>query len=150
VNDPKRRIRIKKRPVGDVFETAESQNIASAKNSIGDTKKEASKKEVSKSITMLNATYETTTPLAATEASVVQEETETTTSRSATETTVTIPEEFTTQETTTYGSEEVTSTEPENIILGTSTTTEISLETEICYKGRCIKRKVDGDQIPIE
>lgn len=31
-------------------------------------------------------------------------------------------------------------------ILGTSTTTEISLETEICYRGRCVKtKKVDSD-----
>ncbi|KAG8288892.1 hypothetical protein J6590_007640 [Homalodisca vitripennis] len=31
-------------------------------------------------------------------------------------------------------------------VLGTSTTTEISLETEICYRGRCVKtKKVDGE-----
>lgn len=30
-------------------------------------------------------------------------------------------------------------------ILGTSTTTEISLETEICYRGRCVKTKSDNN-----
>uniref|UniRef100_A0A1B6HIZ5 Uncharacterized protein n=2 Tax=Homalodisca TaxID=139475 RepID=A0A1B6HIZ5_9HEMI len=31
-------------------------------------------------------------------------------------------------------------------VLGTSTTTEISLETEICYRGRCVKtKKADGE-----
>lgn len=30
---------------------------------------------------------------------------------------------------------------PSSRILGTSTTTEISLETEICYRGRCVKTK---------
>ncbi|XP_071448862.1 uncharacterized protein [Hetaerina americana] len=35
-------------------------------------------------------------------------------------------------------------------VLGTSTTTEISLETEICYRGRCVKTKVDADQVPVE
>lgn len=35
---------------------------------------------------------------------------------------------------------------PPSRILGTSTTTEISLETEICYRGRCVKtKKVDSD-----
>lgn len=42
---------------------------------------------------------------------------------------------------------------PPSRILGTSTTTEISLETEICYRGRCVKtKKVDSDSdlLPME
>lgn len=38
-------------------------------------------------------------------------------------------------------------------ILGTSTTTEISLETEICYRGRCVKTKkgdTDSDLLTME
>lgn len=30
-------------------------------------------------------------------------------------------------------------------VIGTSTTTEISLETEICYRGRCVKTKTENE-----
>ncbi|KAJ8880405.1 hypothetical protein PR048_016874 [Dryococelus australis] len=36
-------------------------------------------------------------------------------------------------------------------ILGTSTSTEVSHETEICYRGRCVKTKMKAsDQVPVE
>lgn len=39
-----------------------------------------------------------------------------------------------------------------NNLLGTSTTTEISLETEICYRGKCVKTKKSkaSDLLPVE
>lgn len=39
-----------------------------------------------------------------------------------------------------------------NKVLGTSTTTEISLETEICYRGKCVKTKKSkaSDLLPVE
>jgi len=168
VSEPKRRIRIKKRPVGDVFETAESQNIATAKNTFSKSTEKKSeesklfstdlkgpKVEESSEHKELESVHftSTTTTTTTTEAPVTTtpEVAETATAKSATETTPSIPDELTTLENTatTTGDEEVT-TEPATIIIGTSTTTEISLETEICYKGRCIKTKVDADQMPIE
>ena len=44
---------------------------------------------------------------------------------------------------TTNNEQELESNPPK--ILGTSTTTEISLETEICYRGRCVKTKSEND-----
>lgn len=39
-----------------------------------------------------------------------------------------------------------------NKLIGTSTTTEISLETEICYRGKCVKTKKSkaSDLLPVE
>lgn len=41
---------------------------------------------------------------------------------------------------------------PDNKLIGTSTTTEISLETEICYRGKCVKTKKSkaSDLLPVE
>lgn len=57
------------------------------------------------------------------------------------------------EHTTTFNELEYKS--PPNRVLGTSTTTEISLETEICYRGRCVKTKKasrdsESDLLPME
>jgi hypothetical protein len=153
----KRRIRIKKRPVADDFETAESQNIAAAaQNSLSSVKIPEKKVNAVKEIILLSATPSlitsttTTTEIPAT--TTAPEVAETVTAR-GTETTPPTPDELTTVSdvaTTTTPEAETTTDEQVTHILGTSTTTEISLETEICYKGRCIKTKVDADQNPIE
>ncbi|XP_066263112.1 proteoglycan 4 [Euwallacea similis] len=60
------------------------------------------------------------------------------------------PEEITEDPTTTTSLEETTetatvplelATEPKQVEISTSTSTEVSHETEICYKGRCVKSK---------
>ncbi|CAB3369608.1 Hypothetical predicted protein [Cloeon dipterum] len=164
VNNVKRRIRLKKRPLtADVFETAESQNIASANlnNAKSSDKAEESNAKLSnldvkETITTSHQTLDvesihitsTTTTSTTTEAPVVTTPEEPVTSEISAESTSLEPEDFTTQESTTVPDEEVATTAAPNRIIGTSTTTEISLETEICYKGRCVKTKGDMDQLP--
>lgn len=48
--------------------------------------------------------------------------------------------------------DQVPQTVPPNDVVGTSTTTEISLETEICYRGKCVKTKKSkaSDLLPVE
>lgn len=48
--------------------------------------------------------------------------------------------------------EELSDTIAPNKLIGTSTTTEISLETEICYRGKCVKTKKSkaSDLLPVE
>ncbi len=59
--------------------------------------------------------------------------------------------EFSSEHPTTT-TEEPFETSVPNKLLGTSTTTEISLETEICYRGKCVKTKKSkaSDLLPVE
>ncbi|XP_059479129.1 titin [Neocloeon triangulifer] len=140
VNSVKRRIRLKKRPLAEVFDAAESQNIAAANLNKNLEKDEETSKlsSLEEKQEVVLRTTSTTTP-------------EPVTSEVSAESTSFAPEEeVTTLDSTTMMDEEATTTEsyiPSGRIIGTSTTTEISLETEICYKGRCIKTKGDTDQV---
>ncbi|KAF4530757.1 hypothetical protein B566_EDAN007979 [Ephemera danica] len=184
----RRRIRVRTRinRPGDVFETAESQNVASVSTNILSPKQldkkypknewklalpnnptidvtsEGGTEDYEKELVHLTTfapDVETDAPVTTTTTNNdLTSETVTTESGISTEevasSTPITPIETTTSAETTVTTESpiTTDTQPPVTprVLGTSTTTEISLETEICYRGRCVKTKVDADQMPIE
>ncbi|KAF6217137.1 hypothetical protein GE061_001491 [Apolygus lucorum] len=158
-------VRVKVKKLRDVFETAESQSFGSLSgNAISafekqkpiktNIYKESNQEEQQSSDVLSTVSPETESSNISAEIKWEQSSTQATTDYFNVEEGTENPS-FTTgteavaPDTTTIAPFEALSTKEvssstlpwESKVLGTSTTTEISLETEICYRGRCVKTK---------